>query len=378
MPWKRPTRAWSVAVAAVLGLAASMSLTAAGATTAGGHGPTTRTYYVAADAVDWDYAPGGNQLGPKFHHHSMRWLANGPERIGKVYRKSLYREYTDDTFTQLKPRPPEWEHLGLLGPVLRGAVGDTIKVVFKNNTPDPASMHPHGVFYEKDSEGAGYPDGTSGADKADDEVAPGDTHTYVWPIPERAGPANRDGSSVTWMYHSHVDEPTDSAAGMVGPIIVTKRYWARSDGSPVDVDRELVTFFGAQDENMSPWLDHNIQNFAGDPASVDPADPEFQETNRMHGINGYVYGNTPGLTMEAGDKVRWYLISLGNEDGLHTPHWHGNTAVWAGLRVDVAELLPASLKTVDMRPDNPGTWLYHCHVDHHIHAGMLAKFEVTA
>ena len=47
-------------------------------------------------------------------------------------------------------------HLGILGPVLPAEVGDTIKVVFKNNASRPYSIHPHGVFYAKDSEGAAY------------------------------------------------------------------------------------------------------------------------------------------------------------------------------------------------------------------------------
>jgi hypothetical protein len=74
-----------------------------------------------------------------------------------LYVKAVYREYTDASFTRLKPRPPEWQHLGLVGPILQAEVGDTIKVVFKNNAT-------HGVFYKKDSEGAGYNDDTSGAD----------------------------------------------------------------------------------------------------------------------------------------------------------------------------------------------------------------------
>ena len=66
-----------------------------------------------------------------------------------VYRKALYREYSDSTFTVRKPRPPEWEHLGYLGPVIRGTVGDTIRIIFKNNAAMPYTMHPHGVFYDK-------------------------------------------------------------------------------------------------------------------------------------------------------------------------------------------------------------------------------------
>src|SRR5574341_406594 len=115
----------------------------------------TRTYYIAADEVQWDYAPSGyNQItGQPFDDVANVFVQNGPERIGKVYIKAQYREYTDGTFATLKPIPPAWQHLGILGPVLRAAVGDTIVVVFKNNTQFPQSMHPHGVFYNKNSEG---------------------------------------------------------------------------------------------------------------------------------------------------------------------------------------------------------------------------------
>ena len=62
------------------------------------------------------------------------------------------------------------------GPLIRGVVGDTIRVVFRNNGDRPYSVHPHGVFYTKSSEGVPYNDGTSGGDKADDGVPPGGTH----------------------------------------------------------------------------------------------------------------------------------------------------------------------------------------------------------
>ena len=122
--------------------------------------PKVRTYYVAADEVEWDYAPGGvnKMMGMKFEGNSKVFTERGPHRIGTVYRKALYREYTDATFTKLKPRAPEWEHAGILGPILRAEVGDTIRVIFKNNATHPYSMHPHGVFYDKSSEGALYDD----------------------------------------------------------------------------------------------------------------------------------------------------------------------------------------------------------------------------
>jgi FtsP/CotA-like multicopper oxidase with cupredoxin domain len=47
-----------------------------------------------------------------------------------------------------------------------------------------------------------------------------------------------------------------------------------------------------------------------------------------------------------------------------------------GMRTDVVALLPATMVVADMIPDDPGIWLYHCHVSDHISAGMLARYIV--
>jgi len=39
--------------------------------------------------------------------------------------------------------------------------------------------------------------------------------------------------------------------------------------------------------------------------------------------------------------------------------------------------MPASMKVADMRADNPGIWLYHCHVNDHVKAGMAARYEIV-
>ena len=43
-----------------------------------------RTYYVAADEVDWDYAPGGvnKMMGMQFEGYSTVFTERGPHRIG--------------------------------------------------------------------------------------------------------------------------------------------------------------------------------------------------------------------------------------------------------------------------------------------------------
>lgn len=341
-------------------------------------GTKTRRYYIAADTVAWNYAPSGKNLitGKPFGDEENTYVKEGPDRIGRTYYKSLYQGYTDRTFRHRQARSAAWQHLGTLGPVIQAEVGDTVRVVFKNNTPFPAGMHPHGLEYAKDSEGAPYDDGTKGADKADDAVPPGGSHTYVWHVPARSGPGPSDGSSAMWMYMSHTDELADTYTGLVGPIIVTRCGMARSDGSPKDVDRQFVTMFEVSNENNSLWIDRNIAHFATQPASVDKSNDDFVESNLMHSINGYVYGNLPGLVMHKGERVRWYVMGAGTEVDLHTPHWHGNTVTAMGMRTDVVSLLPGTMMTADMVPDDVGTWLYHCHVIDHIAAGMLAKYTV--
>ncbi len=354
--------------------------------------PKVRTYYIAADEVEWDYAPGGvnKMMGMKFDGYSKVFVERGPHRIGSVYRKARYREYTDETFARLKPRPAEWESSGILGPILRAEVGDTIRVVFKNNATHPYSMHPHGVFYKKDSEGALYEDGTSGADKADDAVPPGKTHVYTWEVPERAGPGPNDPSSIVWLYHSHAYEMRDVNSGLVGAIIISRRGAADAAGKPKDVDREFVCLFMLFDENQSWYLDYNIQTYTSDPKGVNkgefipvdadgnlaPAGTGFSVANGKFAINGYIYGTGPVMTMKKGERVRWYLVGLGEGFSFHTPHWHGNVVLQDGKRTDVVSLMQAQMVTADMVPDDPGTWMFHCHLDDHMEAGMMAFYKV--
>jgi len=346
--------------------------------TGGAGAGRTRTYYIGADRVVWDYAPAGrNEItGEPFDRAADTWVRSGPGRIGSRYVKCLYRGYTDSTFTQLAARPADERYLGFLGPPIRAEVGDTIRVVFRNACPFPATIHPHGVFYEKDAEGAPYAGGTSGADRADDAVPTGGRHTYVWKVPGRAGPGPGDGSSVMWMYHSHADEVADVYAGLMGPIEITRRGMARADGNPKDVDREVFALFAVMNENASPLLPESLRRFAKRPSSRGPDGDEFEESNLMHSINGYMFGNGPLITVRKGERVRWYVMSMGTEVDLHTPHWHGNTVTVNGMRMDVVSLLPAGMVVADMVPDDPGIWLFHCHVNDHITAGMLTRYRV--
>jgi hephaestin len=58
------------------------------------------------------------------------------------------------------------------------------------------------------------------------------------------------------------------------------------------------------------------------PADIETikADPDFQESNQMHSINGYSFGNLTTLTMKKGERVRWYMMGMETKVDVHTPY----------------------------------------------------------
>lgn len=330
-----------------------------------------RTYYIAADEVVWNYAPLGHDI-----IDGAALAPNGPSQLGWSYHKAIYREYTDATFTHLKPRLPSDTYLGLLGPVIRAEVGDTIHVYFKNNTHLRLSMHPHGLLYTKSSEGAPYRDGTATNGRLSGSVAPGGRYLYTWEVPERAGPGPMDGSSIVWMYHSHADEVNDVETGAIGPIVVTAKGRARSDGSPRDVDREVFTLFSEMDEFSSRLMPATLADLKTNPHRFTPKSPLFDSSNTLYSINGYAFGNMPMLDIKRGEHVRWYVMATMSTFDFHAPDWHGLTFMYNGSRSNVLQLGPMDMKAVDMWPDRAGTWEFNCDINVHRMSGMTARYTV--
>jgi manganese oxidase len=340
----------------------------------GGVTPQTRPYFIAAEPVDWNYAPRGkDQLN--------ELPLPAPWQGSQKYSKYRYIQYTDDSFTTPVKQPP-W--LGILGPIIRGVVGDTLKITFLNRSDRDDrvfSIHPHGLRYSKDDEGAYYyPDPGKGS-----WITRASKFTYTWKVDEEAGPAPGEPSSKVWLYHSHVSADEDINRGLVGVIIITDPKRARPDATPVDVDREFVTLFMIFNENGG------LARMEGDEDDEDPetrgkreafrkltpmAQNEVLEGGLKHAINGYIFGNLPGLEMNQGERVRWYVVALGSEKDLHVAHWHGKTVLEEGRRTDDVELLPGSMKVADMKADNPGTWMFHCHVSDHMMAGMYVSYVI--
>lgn len=51
-----------------------------------------------------------------------------------------------------------------------------------------------------------------------------------------------------------------------------------------DVDQDVFLMFTVVDENLSWYLEDNIQKYSN-PAKIDQDDPDFIESNLMHGKN---------------------------------------------------------------------------------------------
>src|SRR4029077_12311702 len=288
------------------------------------------------EEAEWDYAPLGVDMmtGKPFEGTAAAYTQPGPNHIGHIYRNAIYREYTDATFATRKQRPPEDEYLGVLGPILRAEVGDTIKVVFKNNSSRPYSMSmPKDVFRPRHAVGTGRELDAEGeiADpnaEPEDTVQPGATFNYEWDVPELAGPQPGDPSSVIWAYSSHVNESKDGASGLLGAIILARRGQANPDGTPKDVDREIVALFNTFNENLSWYAQENIDahisaadqktldtkgaNFSDSQGYFTFAGTGFAETNYKFSVNGYLYGDGPVMTVKQGQRVRWYMLDMGD------------------------------------------------------------------
>src|SRR5580700_1425288 len=78
----------------------------------------TRHYYIAAEPVQWDFMPGNKD-------EVCGMPLPAPVVAKHLVWKVRYFQYTDASFTK---RVPQTERLGILGPVLRGLVGEYIEV----------------------------------------------------------------------------------------------------------------------------------------------------------------------------------------------------------------------------------------------------------
>jgi manganese oxidase len=280
-----------------------------------------RNYWVAAVPTSWNIVPNG-------HDAIMDMPVDAADSI---FPTVVYRRYSKGWAKPL-PNAVHSSADGLLipGPLIKARVGDLIRVHFKNMDTlrhAPHSMHFHGVHYRPSSDGA-YVPGFSGGDA---DVMPGHTWTYKL----RAG----NDSWGVWPYHDHSPSMHDSiAGGMFGMLSILRRHQRAPD-------REFEVVFTPFGKFMS--------------------------------IDGRAFvGNTPVFESRVGDLVQWDVMAMGSEH--HTFHVHGHRWIGpGGIPRDTVTVGPAESFQIRWREEDPGTWLYHCHVEDHMMRGMIGIYRVS-
>uniref|UniRef100_A0A8V0YT76 Coagulation factor VIII n=1 Tax=Gallus gallus TaxID=9031 RepID=A0A8V0YT76_CHICK len=297
--------------------------------------PVMWTHYIAAEEMDWDYAP---VKPPSLD--SRLFLEAGPQRIGSKYKKVMFVEYEDATFKKRKVSSQPGQ--GILGPVLKGEVGDQFKIVFRNLASRPYNIYPHGLTsvnpYHKDVK--------------DIPIAPGQSFTYRWSITTEDGPTQADPRCLTRFYYSSINPVQDTASGLIGPLLICFKKSMDQRGNqtkgPIWTDGTLgLVLFSVFDENRSWYLEENIRRFCTDAAHVDKQDPEFYASNVMHTINGFVFDNLQ-LQLCLHEVVYWYVLSVGAQSDFLSVFFSGNTFKRNMVSEDVLTLFPFSGETVFM------------------------------
>ncbi|XP_067853043.1 coagulation factor V isoform X2 [Heptranchias perlo] len=323
-------------------------------------------YYIAAEECNWDYAP--NLPDHVSRDLSGKYLEKGPDRIGKVYKKAVYVEYTDSTFTVVKHKPESGSSKGILGPVLRGEIGDRFKIIFKNLASRPYNINPHGLTEIKVDKAGGH-------NARNHTVQPNKTVTYFWNLTKSDGPTNSDLGCLTRFYFSNVDMDRDISSGLIGPLLICAKNMLDTNARLVKIDKAKYLFFSLFDENKSWYINENIEKNCKDPLRVNPNDPEFYDSNLMHSINGFVYENVPKLNFCMNEVIFWHVI-LGAQDKFLSIYFHGQTFKYDGVYEDVLTLFPFSSETIRMDMDNIGLWLLEPLNYRYQIQGMRAKFRV--
>nr|XP_035134981.2 coagulation factor V isoform X1 [Callithrix jacchus] len=310
-------------------------------------------YFIAAEEIMWDYAPVIPANMDK-KYRSLH-LDNFSNRIGKHYKKVIYTQYEDESFTK-HIQNPHMKEDGILGPIIRAQVRDTLKIVFRNMASRPYSIYPHGVTFSP-YEDEGNSSFTSGSNTMIRAVQPGETYTYKWNILELDEPTENDAQCLTRPYYSNVDIMRDIASGLIGLLLICKTRSLDKRGIQRAADIEQRAVFAVFDENKSWYLEDNINKFCENPDEVKRDDPKFYESNVMSTINGYVPESIPTLGFCFDDTVQWHFCSVGTQNDILTIHFTGHSFIYGKRHEDTLTLFPMRGESVTVTMDNVGTWI---------------------
>ncbi|XP_059241766.1 coagulation factor VIII isoform X2 [Mustela nigripes] len=332
--------------------------------------PKTWVHYIAAEEEDWDYAP--SDPARSDGSYKNLYLNNGPQRIGRKYKKVRFMAYTDETF---KTREAVQYESGILGPLLYGEVGDTLVIIFKNQASRPYNIYPHGITDVSPLHSGRLPKGVKHL--KDMPILPGEIFKYKWTVTVEDGPTKSDPRCLTRYYSSFINLERDLASGLIGPLLICYKESVDQRGNQMMSDKRNVILFSVFDENRSWYLTENMQRFLPSTDAALHRDPDFQVSNIMHSINGYVFDNLQ-LSVCLHEVAYWYILSVGAQTDFLSVFFSGYTFKHKMVYEDTLTLFPFSGETVFMSMENPGLWVLGCHNSDFRNRGMTALLKVSS
>ena len=222
------------------------------------------------------------------------------------------------------------------GPTIEAVEGDRMRIYVTNKLPENTSIHWHGLLVPSGMDGV--------AGLSQKNIGPGETYKYEFKLRQHG----------TYMYHSHSDDMTQIALGMMGMFVIHPRTptGPRPDRDFVLMSSEWRIDVGTRRPNPIEMTDFNVLTF-----------------------NGRAFPGTAPLVAKYGDRVR---IRFGNLSPMehHPIHLHGyywKVTEIDGLQVPESAQQPGNTvlvavgqtRAVEFIADNPGDWAMHCHMTHH-------------
>jgi manganese oxidase len=223
------------------------------------------------------------------------------------------------------------------GPTIRVTAGERVRVGVSNDLADPTSVHWHGLILPNAQDGA--------AEVTQPPIAPGDTFTYEFTVPDSPG---------TFFYHTHSAADRQQALGLYGAFIIDA-----PNATPA-YDQEYTIQLGE-------WRVNNGR-------TVPAMELEGMLPNYFT-INGKAFPATETINAKVGDQILVRFIGTGQF--IHPMHIHGGpftivatdgypAPTAAQLTKDTVLVGPGERYDVVWEAREQGKWLIHCHIAHHI------------
>jgi FtsP/CotA-like multicopper oxidase with cupredoxin domain len=220
------------------------------------------------------------------------------------------------------------------GPVLLLTRGEPTSIAVVNRTPEPTSVHWHGIELESYYDGVAGWSGSAG--RTEPAIRPESTfEAHI--TPKRAG---------TFMYHTHFNDMRQQYGGLVGPLIVLE------PGEKWDAERELLLMV-----SDGPHATLRINGTASPP----PRNVRVGSTYRIRLADIAIYEQNLQVRLVRDSSVlTWRAVA---KDGFTLPAQQAtlrpsHTRVSSGETADF-ELTPDAPGDLALEIDRPGKYRFH-------------------